>query len=336
MVMDSGYEAGGSSGVQCSSRAPTQGGFLSRSLGHINTLRPFFERTWRPLARPATEIFRAEVLDVHLGPLGVSGRLLRRDPARLVVVIHGLGGSVDSGYMGLALRAADEAGVSALLLNCRGCDGKTGDIYHSGLTDDLAAAIASPDFKDTREIALLGYSVGGHIALCYGCRQPDPRVSRIAAICSPLDLKTTARDFDAQRFNVYRGHVMDGLKDIYTAAYQRNPRGILPEEARRIRRIRKWDDKIVAPRFGFQSGEHYYESQSVGFRLGNLKTEALYVGASFDPMVHMKSVVPFLGHAKLEVAWDDRAGHLGFGPGFTLERPAPLGLESQVLSWLLR
>ncbi len=316
--------------------APTPGGFFSQARGHFATVKPFFERSLRPPVRPQTEVFYAEVRDAKLGALGVSGRLLRRDPERLAIFIHGLGGSVESGYMALALRAAAEAGLSALLLNCRGCDGVAGDIYHSGLTDDLVATIQSPELASVREIALFGYSIGGHIALSYGCREPDPRVNRIAAICSPLHLRTSAEDFDASRLNVYRGHVMDGLKEIYTAAYQRNPRGLLPEEARRIRHIQEWDEKIVAPRFGFEGSRHYYESQSVGPRLRQLKTEALYVGASFDPMVRASGVMPYLDGSKLETHWDDQAGHLGFGPDFNLERPGPPGLEPQVLSWLFR
>ncbi len=325
----------GASGAPQSSPS-WHGRLYSWSVGHFNTLRPFFERSLRPAVRPLTEPFSAEVHDPDLGPIVVSGEYLRRDTARAVIVIHGLGGSVRSGYMGLALRAADELGVSALLLNCRGSDLVAGDIYHSGLTADLRAAIESPLLSSVREIALLGYSIGGHVALCHGCEVLDPRVTRIAAICSPLHLEISARDFDAPRINVYRGHVMDGLKEIYTAAYQRNPRGIVPHAARKISRIRDWDEAIVAPRFGFASASDYYQSQSVGPKLHRLSREALYIGATFDPMVRCDGIRPYLDDGKVRAVWDDRAGHLGFGPGFTLGRPGPLGLEPQVLSWLFR
>jgi predicted alpha/beta-fold hydrolase len=238
--------------------------------------------------------------------------------------------------MSLALRAAERFGVSTLLLNCRGSDGRAGDIYHSGLTADLDAAIRSSAFDAVEEVGIFGYSIGGHVALRYGSHKPDPRVRRIAAICSPLDLKVSARDFDAPKISVYRGHVMDGLKEIYTAAYQRNPRGILPDEARKLRRIRDWDQQIVAPRFGFEGADHYYESESVGPKLAALKCDSLYVGASYDPMVRTEGVVPYLKAKNMRVVWDDRAGHLGFGPDFTLGLPEPLGLEPQVLSWLFR
>ena len=305
-------------------------------MGHVNTLRPFFQRSFRPPKCPRVEPFSAQVDDVDLGPLQVTGKLLRRDPQRLLIAIHGLGGSVDSGYMALALLAAERMNISALLLNCRGADRRTGDIYHSGLTADLAAAVESEALSSFTEIVLLGYSIGGHIALRYVCGNPDQRVTRCAAICSPLDLSRSATDFDQPFINVYRGHVMDGLKEIYTAAYQRNPRGIVPEQARKIRKIRVWDERIIAPRFGFESADHYYATQSVGPHLGELKRESLYVGARFDPMVRARGVEAHLARAPIDVVWDDSAGHLGFGPGFDLGFTGPRGLEPQVLSWLFR
>ena len=311
-------------------------GAWSAARGHINTLRPYFQRSLRPGERPVTEPFVTRLIESDAREVEVTGELLRNNSSRLVIFIHGLGGNTDSGYMTEALCAAQVLGVSALLLNCRGADRRGSDIYHSGLTSDLAAAISSEILSEMREIDIVGYSLGGHIALCYACDQPDPRVRRIAAICSPLHLAAAADDFDRPYFNLYRSHVMDGLKEIYTAAYQRNPGGLLPEQARKIDKIRVWDEMIVAPRFGFQSANHYYESESIGPRLAHLKREALYVGAVADPMVRASSVLPYLGVSNLSVVWNERAGHLGFEPKFDLGREAPLGLESQVLSWLER
>lgn len=308
-----------------------------RTVGHVNTLKPYFERSLRSRPRPLTELFVTQVHDPVVGLVDVTGRWLARDPRKVVVAIHGLGGSVMSGYLADALHAADQLEVSMLLLNCRGADRMNSDFYHSGLTADLGACLASPPLAAADDIFLLGYSIGGHIALSYGCRDPDPRVRRIAAVCSPLQLGVVADDFDRPRFNIYRGHVMDGLKEIYTACYQRRPRGILPEQARAIHRIRDWDEQIVAPRFGFKNADDYYESESVGPSLGALAVESLYIGARFDPMVRAEHVEPFVNVSRrLKYVWDDRAGHLGFFPGFSLGLPGVSGLEFQVLSWLLR
>lgn len=304
-----------------------------RLSGHVRTLRPFFERSFRPIHRPPTTAWSHEFVDPEGEPVRLTGQLFQGNASSAIVVLHGLGGSAQSGYMALALRAAQKSGVTCLLLNCRGADRLGGDIYHSGLTEDLTQALRSPVLNGMKTIDLFGYSIGGHIALRYATRDVDERVRRVAAIGSPLSLGRAADDFDNAPFNVYRGHVLDALKEIYTAAYQRRPRGIEPLVARKIHRIRDWDEQIVAPRFGYRSGADYYEKESVSTRLSDLSRDALYVGAVCDPMVQMKSVLPFVHVPRLKVVWDQRAGHLGFPEDFDLGLSGPLGVESQVFTW---
>lgn len=293
-------------------------------------------RNFRPPPRPLTSKWSMEVEDPEVGPVRLTGRLLSRSEESLLVVLHGLGGSVDSGYMALALAAAERAGQSCLLLNCRGADRSGADFYHSGLTADIAAALQSPELSGIKTIDLLGYSIGGHIALRYACGEVDARLRRVAAVGSPLDLRAAADDFDAAGLSVYRSHVLDALKEIYTAAYQRRPQGIPPHLARSIGRIRTWDEKIIAPRFGFDSADHYYRTQSAGPVLSQLKVETIYVGASHDPMISAHAVRPFLDHPLLHTVWEGGAGHLGFRSDFDLGQDAPRGLESQLLAWLSR
>jgi hypothetical protein len=309
-------------------------GFKKALRGHLRTLSPFLTRSFRPLARPETRLWRYELEDPDVGPVTLTGRFYPGGENEAIVCLHGLGGSTESGYMALMLRAAAEAGLSCLLLNCRGADRAGADIYHSGLSADIAAALRSAELALMKKIYLFGYSIGGHIALRYAVGEVDPRIEKVAAVGSPLHLGATADDFDAPRFNIYRSHIMDALKEIYTAAYQRRPQGIEPLSARKIKTIRAWDDAVIAPRFGFESADHYYETQSVGPRLLELRLDALYVGATYDPMVKASAVRPYLEVPRMEAIWDDEAGHLGFSPNFEMGQPGPVGLEAQVLSWL--
>jgi uncharacterized protein len=47
-----------------------------------------------------------------------------------------------------------------------------------------------------RRIFLLGYSVGGHVALRAAIECKDPRLCAAAAICPPLDLNAATKAFD--------------------------------------------------------------------------------------------------------------------------------------------
>ncbi len=325
--------------------------------GHFQTIAPFLRRAQRSRVPIPTEYVSVDLVDPVAGPVRLSAELYRaegasqpgdalREPA--VIALHGLGGSSGSGYMREALGAAHQLKVNLLLFNARGSDRSGQDINHAGLTEDLAAWTSSPLFADCPKVGLMGYSLGGHLALSYSCRSPDKRVHKVAALCSPLSLAESAAAFDEPSFSVYRQHVLSSLYEIYTAAFQRRPSGCSPEAARRIKNIVDWDEQIVAPRFGYENAQAYYASQSVAPVLHSLKVPALYLGAVHDPMVPHVSVVPGLQNAqkvissgRLRCLWDHRAGHLGFArdwqfpSGFLEYGAAPQGVEAQVLSWLL-
>lgn len=311
--------------------------------GHLRTIAPFLSRRLRPLARPQTVPVAFDFDEPEVGQVRLTGALLKKGSRDLLVVLHGLGGSIESGYMACALRAADEAGRDCLLLNFRGADCSRVDVYHSGLTSDLERVLQSDLLKRYEAIDLFGYSIGGHVALCYATRQVDARLRRVAAICSPLDLERSARDFDRARLSLYRGHVMGALRKMYphpsvSLELPRlpGPYRLTRQQVRAIDKIEQWDRLVVAPRFGFASPKDYYRSQSVAQKLDQLRVESLYVGARFDPMVQAEPVRSALEHAPIESVWDDAAGHLGFRDDFQLGLAAPSGLEPQVLAWLSR
>jgi predicted alpha/beta-fold hydrolase len=240
--------------------------------------------------------------------------------------------------MPLALAAADRAGVSCLMVNLRGADLAGEDYGHAGLTDDLDAVFSSPVLSAYEKVYVLGYSLGGHLALSYAAGQPDPRLRGVVAVSSPLDLDSTATAFDRRRSAVYRGHVLASLKAMYRACFQRRGGPIPLEAMRRIGKIREWDERIVAPRFGFSSASDYYARASVAPRLARLGVRSLYVGAADDPMVPARTVQSALAQSAraLEVRWVARGGHLGFPARLSLGQGGPLGLEHQLLSWLRR
>jgi hypothetical protein len=230
------------------------------------------------------------------------------------------------------------AGVGCLLLNARGADLCGTGLSHAGLSDDLRIALEDEALGQYERIYLLGYSMGGHVALKYLAEDPDARVRAGAAVCSPLDLQASMQAFDRPSCYVYRRNVLRGLADVYeaTARVERLPSSLA--RVRVIRRMFEWDELVVAPYFGFANPFEYYATQSAASRLHELARPALYLGATGDPMVPKHTVDPALGraNARLSVHFHDGGGHLGFPSAFTLgERAAP-GVEAQVIAWLCR
>jgi len=307
--------------------------------GHYWTLRQFFRNFGAPSVGHARQRWTHAARDEQGRDVELSGTLLcGASSDELLVVLHGLGGSIESRYMRRACCAAHRASLDCLLLNARGAGDSAGGVAHAGLSADLALALKSPRLADYRRIYLLGYSIGGHIALRYASLAPNPRVCAVVAICSPLDLAESVRAFDAPALSVYRHHVLSGLVGSYRRWARQGQVPVPLSELSGVRRIRQWDERVIVPAHGFSSASEYYETCSAGRILADLEVPALYVGARLDPMVPQSSVAPALANApsRLQVHWSALGGHLAFPDDLSLGVPGALGLEAQCLGWLRR
>jgi predicted alpha/beta-fold hydrolase len=301
--------------------------------GHLWTVVPHFARKWRP-TQVALEPWASS-----RGPARLSGSIVhaaKRDA--LLVVLHGLGGSVDRPYMRQAAATALATGVGCLLLNARGADLAGTGLSHAGLTDDVRQALAEESLRGYERIYLLGFSMGGHLTLKFLAEDPDRRVRAGVAVCSPVDLEASMRAFDRPNCYVYRRQVLRGLAEVYAASARTERLPATLSRVRAVRRMFEWDELVVAPYFGFESPWDYYERASAAGRLAALARPALYIGASGDPMVPKRTVDGALARAneRLTVHFHDGGGHLGFPESFTLGENAPPGVEAQAVAWLLR
>ncbi|HMI86458.1 MAG TPA: alpha/beta fold hydrolase [Polyangiaceae bacterium] len=305
--------------------------------GHIATLAPFVRHVLAPAKTPS-QPWNATLHDPDVGPVQLTGLWREYPGARsLLLVVHGLGGSATSHYTIPAAVAANAAKMSCLRLNLRGADLSGTDFYHAGLTADLRAALAAlpPRYE---HIYVLGYSMGGHVALRYAAESPEARVRAIASVCAPLDLERSATDFDRRTRAFYRYHVLSGLKRIYARVAKRRRVAFPIDEALRIGKIRSWDRHVVAPRFGFASAEDYYARASAIFALPSIARPTLVVAAKADPMVPEPTLRAAVSQcsASVDWRWVERGGHVGFPPDLDLGMRGERGLERQILEWFAR
>jgi len=311
-----------------------------RTHGHAWTIGTHLSNVARPPRAPQSRPWSIVVDDALHGAVRLSGHLTEKAGSRtLLIVVHGLGGSADSPYARRAASAALAHGVSSLRFHLRGADRSGEDFYHAALTADLAAALRSPDLARYERVGVLGYSLGGHIALRSGVELVDPRVRAVAAVCAPLDLASVQAWLDRPVGWIYRQYMLSALKVAYGAVASRQRAVPLDlREARRIRTIRDWDERIVAPRHGFRDADHYYNHASVAPLLPALEIPALLVLAEHDPMVPAHTVRPALARASdaLDVRWLARGGHIGFPRDVDLGVDAARGLDAQVVAWLAR
>jgi predicted alpha/beta-fold hydrolase len=232
-------------------------------------------------------------------------------------------------------------GWSVLRINQRGADSKGHDLYHAALTSDLESALSSPDLAHYTHLSIIGFSMGGHIALRHALAPTDRRVRAVCAISAPVDLADCATSIDRGRVNLYRRHVLDGLKAAYAqcASADGSTRRALPTplaEVAKVDTIREWDRLVVVPRFGFGRVDDYYATASVGPRLPSLEIPALYLGAVEDPMIPEPRCRLFLDAAGegLVTRWVRRGGHVAFPRHVDFGLGPQPGLEAQTEAWL--
>jgi hypothetical protein len=102
--------------------------------------------------------------------------------------------------------------------------------------------------------------------------------------------------------------------------------------------VRDWDRFAVVPRHGFDSPDHYYQSQSVAPHLGRLDVPTLVVACEHDPMIPLSTVHRALAGASraVELRTTPLGGHVAFPRHVDIGLGTEPGLEQQVVSWLAR
>lgn len=284
---------------------------------------------------PKSSELVVEIDDDLRGRVRLSGLLSVPERAStLVVIVHGLGGDARSGYVRAAARVAHELGAASLRVSMRGADGSGEDFYHAGLGSDIERFLQDPACSAFDRVFVLGYSLGGHIALSYAISHPDRRLCAVATVCAPLNLALGQARVDGAAPSIYRWYMLESLKRLYRQVARKRSCHMPARLADRIQTIYEWDDKIVAPRHRFESAPSYYRQVSVVDKLERLKVPALLVIGLQDPVLDEAACLPRRSAENIQVHRSP-GGHLGFPFGFDLAQSGAKRLELQVLSWLL-
>jgi predicted alpha/beta-fold hydrolase len=276
-------------------------------------------------------------------PLPGGGSLHARvfwqdEPRPAILLVHGLGGTSQSLYIVRAAVALFRAGYHVVCLDVRGAGEGLADapsLYHAGLTEDLAvtAKWAAADPRTTT-VAVVGFSLGGHVAVRFAGEVGDAPgcVSGVVAISAPLDLHKATQSMERVVSLPYHLYLIRHLVRQGQAFARAHPDKARfdPSRLRRLRRIRAYDETVVAPMHGFASAADYYRRAEAGPFVRHIRVPTLLLHAEDDPMVPPSCVRPWLDKAPsaVEQVWTDRGGHIGWFGGF--------GERDWVDTWAMR
>jgi predicted alpha/beta-fold hydrolase len=257
----------------------------------------------------------------------------------LVLVLHGLEGSLESHYTGGILTALRAAGYRAVLMYFRGCSGEPNRLprsYHSGDTADLRHVLARLAARGNREpLAVVGYSLGGNVLLkALGERAGMESVRTAVAVSVPFNLDRAAQRLEQGFSRVYQRYLLNKLRRSYRAKLSVHPMPVPDERLDALDTFRQFDDAVTAPLHGFRGVDDYYARASSRQYLRAIETPTLIVHAVDDPFVPADAIPTEneLGPGvTLELSL--HGGHVGFVAG-ALPFRARYWLETRICAHL--
>ena len=240
--------------------------------------------------------------------------------APILVLLHGLTGCARSSQvLGLAEKGL-VAGFAILRVDLRNALGDTPSVGvgHGGRSEDIITVLDHVRARAPgRALALIGYSLGGNIALKALGEMADrarPEIAAAVTISVPIDLSAACTAIDGAGNWMFRRYFVTRLKRIVERR-RRAGRGRYGElDLADVESIRAFDGRVVAPLCGFASAEDYYRRSSSLPLIADIRVPTLLIQAIDDPFI------PFAAYENAAIAANPavkllasrHGGHAGF------------------------
>jgi uncharacterized protein len=235
-------------------------------------------------------------------------------PRGEVVLLHGLEGSGEAGYVHSMAWHVLEAGFIAHRFHMRTCGGTESlckTLYHAGLTSDLHVFLRQLHAEGRRlPVFLVGFSLGGNVALkLAGELGETDLIHGVCAVSTPIDLAACARRIGQRDNTIYERRFVKRMQSRLAATGRYSP-----AQLQKFRSIYEIDDHVTAPSFGFHGADHYYATQSSQGFLDRIRVPALLIQAKDDTFIPFEIFdhPAFKTNPCLRLIATDYGGHLGF------------------------
>ena len=238
-----------------------------------------------------------------------------------LVMWHGMEGSVASAYMLTTADKAFRAGFNAVRVNIRNCgrtEHLTPTLYHGGMSGDVRAVIHELINRDRlSRLFIAGFSLGGNKVLKlageYG-EDPPAEVKAICSISPSIDLRASSDLLMKPRNWIYHKDFLYYLKRRIKVKERLFPGLYDSAGLRRIRTIRQFDARHIAPAFGFESVDDYYAKASSLPFLGRIRIPTLIIHAQDDPFIPFAPLrdPSIASNPYVLLIGTERGGHVAF------------------------
>ncbi len=284
--------------------------------GHIQTILPFFFRT-----HPENHDDHKYIIEPTPDNDEIETFLYRADnDDKLVIISHGLEGDAQDCYLTSFATFLKDHHISTLTWNMRTCGGrlnKTTKFYHALQYEDLDLIIDKYT-KEFKEIYLVGISLGGALTLNYLTRDDGNRHSKVKKAClisTPLQLNKTSKKLEtlSNRF-FYQRVFTKTMKKKVLLKHKKTPLPIDLKKVKRAKWVSEFDDLVIAPLYGYESGHHYRELASPLSHIEKLKIPTYILNSKDDPFLTKESYPEELAKNSeiIFLETPKTGGHVGF------------------------
>jgi predicted alpha/beta-fold hydrolase len=295
---------------------------------HLQTIGSHFWK--RPRDRRAIE---RRLIETEPG-ISILLESQRPEAARgEIVMVHGLEGSGEAGYIESLAAAALRSGYAAHRFHMRTCGGTehlSPTLYHAGLTSDLAAVLRLFRQAGRAPAFVVGFSLGGNMALKLAGELGDSAPELMRGVCgvsAPLDLAACARRIAALENRLYQYRFVSKMRRrlLATGRYQ-------AADLTGLNSVMAIDDRITAPSLGLGTADDYYRTQSATGYADRIRIPTLLIQAKDDTFVPWQVVdhPAVRGNPCIEVMLSDHGGHLGF----LARGRRRFWLDAAILEWI--
>ncbi|MEW7867390.1 hydrolase [Aeromonas diversa] len=302
---------------------------------HLQTILPKWLR--RAPARFIAERF--DLSDGDFVDLAWSG-VVDAGPAPLVVVFHGLEGSIHSHYAKGLFSHLQRQGTQAVLMHFRGCSGEPNrhlQAYHSGAIQDAQEVIAELSRRfPGKPLIAIGFSLGGNMLVNLLARACPAALTAAVVVSAPLQLESCAERVNQGFSKVYQNYLLRTMRRNLLSKIRQQQKASerwQPKQVEGIATLRDFDEQVTAPLHGFHDANHYYQSCSGLPLLAQIPIPTLILHAADDPFMS-QAVIPRAEQLSPQVRYElsRRGGHVGFLHG-TPWRPR-FWLDERISQWL--
>lgn len=294
---------------------------------HLQTLWPVWTKPKPPSGRmERLELPDGDFLDLQWFDGG----------GPLVIVMHGLEGSIESHYAGAVMRALMKNGYTGLFMHFRGCSGEPNRLdraYHSGETGDFTSVLEHATYVTGKPLhAAIGYSLGGNVLLKWlGEQGASAPIEKAVSVSVPFRLDAAGQRLEQGISRIYQNHLMQKMRAGYKARFSHRS-SPLDVDVDELETFWQFDDKVTAPLHGFDGADDYYNRCSSRQFLKAIEKTTLVIHAEDDPFMFPETV-PEESELSPSVTLElsKHGGHVGFiGGRFLPQR----WLEGRILDFL--